>query len=231
MTDNTYTHIELIVDASGSMAGLTGDTVKGINALLDEQRNADGKVTVSYTTFSTHPLTQFSMRPINEVPAIKYQAGGGTALLDAVGKGIDSLGRVLRLLRDEQRPSNVVVVIITDGEENSSRLFRKSRIKDMIEEQTHRYSWNFLFLGANIDSFDEASQIGIASTTTMDWAPTHAGVAASYAGTSTAILRGRGAAMQGVSGQALASTYNFTEQERAQATGLNTDDDENEVQP
>jgi hypothetical protein len=217
MTDQNYTHIELIVDASGSMHSLTDDTVKGINSLLADQRKLDGKVTVSYTTFNTYPLTQFSMRPINEVPPISYHAGGGTALLDAVGKGIDSLGRLLRLLPSDERPGNVVVAVITDGEENSSRMFRRDQIKEMVTEQQDRYSWAFLFMGANIDSFHEAASLGIHAGSTMDWNPAHIG--STYASASTSIMRGRQAASAGVSGQSLVSSYNFTQEEREEALG------------
>lgn len=91
----------------------------------------------------------------------QYQTDGSTALLDAIGGAIHHIGNVHKYARDEDRPEKTIIVITTDGEENSSNKYTYSKIKKMIECQTEKYGWEFVFLGANIDAIGEASKIGI----------------------------------------------------------------------
>ena len=88
---------------------------------------------------------------------------GSTALLDAVGRAINETGDRLAKTPEQDRPGLVVFVIVTDGQENSSKEFSKARIKEMIDEQQKKYNWQFTFLGANQDAFAEAGGIGIRS--------------------------------------------------------------------
>lgn len=91
----------------------------------------------------------------------EYNVRGCTALLDAVGKTIDSVGARLSETPEEERPEKVIFVIMTDGEENSSREYDLEKVKGMIEHQTNKYSWEFIFLGANIDAVGEATAMGM----------------------------------------------------------------------
>jgi folylpolyglutamate synthase/dihydropteroate synthase len=116
---------------------------------------------------------------IKEVPEItrkEYTAGGNTALLDALGKTINEVGAKLAGIAEENRPGKVIFFIITDGEENSSKEFSQERIKEMVELQTHTYSWEFIFMGANIDSFSTAAALGIQSDHAFNWAATGMGI-------------------------------------------------------
>jgi len=92
-----------------------------------------------------------------------------TALLDAVGKTINSVGTKLREMPESERPSQVVFVIQTDGHENHSSEFTNQQITDMIKHQTNKYNWQFVFLGADQDAFASAASIGINSNWVMSY--------------------------------------------------------------
>lgn len=94
---------------------------------------------------------------------------GSTPLLDAIGKTVDELGAELRALPEYQRPESVVVVILTDGQENASHVYNREEIKQRIEHQTAKYNWTFLFLGANFDAVTTASSYGIAVGSSMQF--------------------------------------------------------------
>jgi hypothetical protein len=109
-----------------------------------------------------------------------YHAGGGTALLDAVGQAIDNAGNRLRNIPEISRPGKVVFIVVTDGEENSSKSYTKEQIKNLINEQTKKYNWEFTYLGANVDAFHEAGSIGFAATHIANYGANTKGVHAVY---------------------------------------------------
>ncbi len=111
-----------------------------------------------------------------------YQPRGSTPLLDALGQTIISTGRTLAAIPEAKRPDKVVFVVITDGEENASHQFTKARVKEMIDHQTGKYNWKFIYLGANQDAFAEAGAVGIAMATAANYSP--ARTVAAFAGTS-----------------------------------------------
>jgi hypothetical protein len=135
-----------------------------------------------------------------------------TALLDAVGRAINETGERLSQMADADRPGLVIVAIITDGEENSSHEFTKSQIKDMIQHQTNKYSWQFTYLGANQDAFAEAQGIGIDAGVTMNFK-----VAASARAYSSLSAHSRRMKESVLSGAQVDSEY--TPRERSQAMG------------
>lgn len=98
--------------------------------------------------------------------------GGSTALLDAAGLTIQKLVSVQKNTAKEYRAEKVMFVIITDGEENSSREFSAERVKKMIELEKEKYGWEFVFLGANIDAVETAAHFGIAPQMAVDFLPT-----------------------------------------------------------
>jgi len=112
-------------------------------------------------------------QPIKEVPGLDvttYVPRGNTALLDAIGRTITTLGETYAAMPENERPERVIVVIQTDGEENASKEYAADAIKAMITEQTSKYSWEFLFLGANIVAFAMADSIGIVRSKAMTFA-------------------------------------------------------------
>lgn len=182
--DNSYTDITIILDKSGSMGHLRMDTIGGLNTFLNEQQSRGGdKVLLTVIQFSYGSEITVNKRDIATVAPFgpeDYIPNGGTALLDAVGDAITQAGMRFRQMRESQRPAKVLFVIITDGEENSSTRFSLERVKSMISEQQDVYKWQFVFLGANQDSFASAQNFGIYSWNTSNYHHTAAGVGNMY---------------------------------------------------
>lgn len=183
MTDPNYTHVSVLLDESGSMGRLAADTIGGFNHFLKEQKALPGKMSLSVAKFATSVSRLFKMqdvKAVSDLSAETYQPGGGTALLDAVGREINALGAELSALPEIHRPGKVLVLIITDGQENASVEFTRSQISAMIKHQEEAYKWNFLYLGANVDAFAEAGAIGVRGANAINYAPSSRGVAAAY---------------------------------------------------
>ena len=158
------TELVFILDCSGSMAGLESDTIGGFNAMIEKQKKAEGEAYVSTVLFcsdSTVIHDRVDVRKIAPMTDRDYQAGGCTALLDAVGGAIRHIGNVHKYAREEDRPEKTVFVITTDGMENASHRYTADEIRAMIERQKCLYDWEFLFLGANIDAVETARHYGI----------------------------------------------------------------------
>ena len=164
MKDN-FVKIVFVIDESGSMGSSRNDVIGGFNAFIDDQKKEkEGDVNVSLYTFSSDVKTVFSNRNIAEVPNLtekSYHPGGSTALNDAVGKAINETGSELAAMDEAERPSVVMMVIMTDGEENTSKEFKSSQIRDMIKHQTDKYNWKFIYLGTDITTTRMADDMGI----------------------------------------------------------------------
>jgi hypothetical protein len=110
----------------------------------------------------------------------EYYVRGTTALLDAVGKTILDVGHRLSKTPEEQRPGNIIFVITTDGMENASREFTYEKVKELIKHQQERYSWEFIFMGANINAVEEADSLGISKDNAFDFEASEVGVEKMY---------------------------------------------------
>lgn len=191
------TEMVFILDKSGSMHHLTEDTIGGFNSLIDKQRLEPGEAYVTTVLFDDRYRKLHDHVNIQDVKPItnnEYHAGGCTALLDAVGSTIDSVGKRLSETPEEERPEKVVFVIVTDGEENSSIEFSKSKVKEMIEHQQSKYSWIFMFLGANIDAVSEASNLGINMEFARTYSATEIGTQSVYDSVTCAMSAARSCA-------------------------------------
>lgn len=159
------THIAVLLDRSGSMASVKDETISGYNAFIKEQKEAGDNASLSLVQFDSQGIdTLQEFTPIKAVPDLNadtFQPRGMTPLLDALGKTINTTGKSLEAIPEANRPDKIVFVVITDGQENASHQFSKTRIKEMIELQSGTYNWQFVYLGANQDAFAEAGAIGI----------------------------------------------------------------------
>ena len=158
------TELVFILDRSGSMAGLEGDTIGGFNAMIDKQKREPGEALVSTVLFDNETQVIHDRLPLDRVSMMtekEYFVRGCTALLDAVGGAIHHIGNIHKYAREEDRPEKTLVVITTDGMENASRRYDYDKVKRMIRRQKEKYGWEFLFLGANIDAAREAARFGI----------------------------------------------------------------------
>lgn len=158
---NGYTHIVAIIDRSGSMGHLRNDVINGFDIFIKEQKEADGTATMTLVQFDDKYEVNYEFTDIQEVPKFEYYPRGYTAMLDAIGKAINATGISLDKMDESERPEKVVVMIQTDGEENYSKEYSASIIKEMITHQEEDYNWEFVFLGANIDVVDTAVTLGI----------------------------------------------------------------------
>jgi len=172
MTKQNFTAIAVIIDASGSMMGLTLDTIGSFNQFLTEQQALPGEAAFSLCTFNTHNSLMHDFVPLasaSQLTTFSYRCNGGTALLDAMGTTIDSLGAKLAAMPEEERPSKVIVLVITDGEENSSHQFTADQVRAKVTLQRETYNWEFVFMGANIDAIATGHTMGFTAANSLNY--------------------------------------------------------------
>jgi uncharacterized protein YegL len=191
-----YAEIFMVLDKSGSMEIIRTDVIGGFNSFIKEQKELPGDCNFSLVLFDTSYEELYLNKPIKDVPLLttkEYIPTGSTALLDALGKSITLLGDRLDKMEEKDKPSKVIFVIYTDGQENSSKEFSSEFIRNKIKEQQEKYSWEFIFLGANQDSFSVASSYGINATAfnTFNYASTAVGVGTSYASLNRSVTKSR----------------------------------------
>ncbi|MGN0549315.1 MAG: hypothetical protein ACI4IM_06945 [Acutalibacteraceae bacterium] len=158
------TELVFILDRSGSMAGLEGDTIGGFNAMIEKQRKQEGECFVSTVLFDNVSEVlhdRVKLKKIKPMTDSDYTVRGCTALIDAIGGAIHHIGNIHKYARPKDVPEHTVFVITTDGMENASHIYSRDQVKAMIERQKEKYGWEFLFIGANIDAVETAARYGI----------------------------------------------------------------------
>lgn len=191
------TELVFILDRSGSMAGLEGDTIGGFNAMIEKQRGEAGEALVSTVLFDNETEVIHDRIPLDKIPnltAKEYYVRGCTALLDAVGGAIHHIGNIHKYARREDVPEKTLFVITTDGMENASRRYTYEAVKAMIQRQQEKYGWEFLFLGANIDAAREAARFGIRADCAADYHADSKGTKTVYESVCQAVCQVRGSA-------------------------------------
>lgn len=179
-----------ILDRSGSMASLTSDTIGGFNSMIEKQKQEPGEAYVTTVLFDSQYEIFHDHVPLADIPALtskEYYARGTTALLDAIGRTVNSIGARLNATPEDERPDKVVIVITTDGLENASKEFSRSAVKQMITHQQDKYSWTFVFLGANMDAVTEARSLGINANFSRSYHATSRGTEKLFTGVSDAV--------------------------------------------
>lgn len=188
--NQNLTEIVFILDRSGSMYSLEKETIGGFNSFVNQQRKEDGAAKLTTVLFDDRYEILHNGIDINEVPELtnkEYYSRGMTAMLDAIGKTINDVGDRLNKTEEAERLAKVIFVITTDGMENASTEFSKAQVKEMIERQQNEYSWQFLFLGANIDSVQEAGSLGINSNCTANYTASAVGTDSMYSAVSRGV--------------------------------------------
>lgn len=158
------TELVFILDRSGSMGTMLKEAIGGFNAFVEEQKKLPGEARLTLALFDNHYKIIHNGKNIQDVELLDettYTPGGTTALLDAIGRTMDDVGRRLSDTPENERPSKVLVAILTDGLENASNDYTRMKINDMITHQREKYSWEFLFLAANQDAIDSGVTLGI----------------------------------------------------------------------
>jgi hypothetical protein len=211
MTDSNKTLIAALLDRSGSMDECKKFTEDGWRELINGQRSEPEYCEVTLAQFDTEYEVLYPPTAIAAVPEFVVVPRGRTALLDSAGVFITEVGERLAALPEDQRPGQVICLIMTDGMENASRQWTWDAVKKLITQQREVYGWEFIFLGADIDAVEVGARMGMDPRYSMTYDKrSYAANHAAYRVTSAAmtdIKRGR------------ASAAGFTAGDRAEAMG------------
>lgn len=179
--------IYMVIDRSGSMHSIKDDTEGGVNTFLAEQaQEQDTRVTL--VQFDNDYEVVCADTPIAEVPTFELQPRGMTALLDAIGRTVTVAKTEIKAIPKEERPEQVVLVIVTDGCENSSREFGLEQIRKLLKKRQEK-GWLVLYLGANQDAIKVGGAMGIRAETSITYDASEIGTKAVYAAASGVVSR------------------------------------------
>lgn len=181
----TYTHISIILDRTGSMENIQDDVIGGFNQFLASQQQETNRATLTLVQFDSQDpyevIHQFA--PIDQVVALSretYVPRASTPLLDAIGRGIIDLAHRLATMPAGEKPDQVVFVIITDGQENSSREFTKAQVMKLLAEKQEQDKWQFVFLSADLTALNDAMDYGFQAPAAMSFDKDAQGTAAVF---------------------------------------------------
>ncbi len=204
------TDITVILDRSGSMESVKSDTIGGFNNFLAEQQKVEGEAAISLVQFDDQYEVVYSDKDIQTADRLTqetFQPRGMTALYDAVGRTVNSVGQRLAALDEAERPDSVVFVILTDGFENASKEFSATKINEMISHQRDVYNWQFIFIGANQDAILSAEAIGISANAALTYAANTIGTQEAFASVAQNVAGYRRSKM--------AASLDFSDEDRA----------------
>ena len=188
--NNNLTELVCILDMSGSMMHLTDDTIGGYNSFIAEQKKQPGEAVLTTILFDDRYILLYDhvdIKNTGELTTDDYRPCGCTALMDAVGKTIVSVGQRLADTPEEERPGKVIFMITTDGYENASKEYTRAKVREMIMHQKEKYSWEFIFIGAGIDAYAEARSIGIDGLSAMSVSASSFGTKTAYCSITSAV--------------------------------------------
>ena len=183
------TELIFILDRSGSMGGLESDTIGGFNATINDQKTLEEETrvtTILFDNFFEILLDRIDLQDLPTLTEKDYFVRGSTALYDAVALGINKIVNVQKQTKQDGRADKVIMVIITDGYENSSRETNAVMLHKMIDG-CKKDGWEFLFLGADIDAQAAAGAIGIESSRASNFVKDAQGVQVQYDSLNVAI--------------------------------------------
>ena len=199
-----YTHIAIILDRTGSMESIRDDTIGGFNAFLEQQKAEPGFATLTLVQFDSQDPYEVihKFKPLAEVPKLTreiFVPRARTPLLDAIGRGINDLEQSLSQMEKDARPSRVIMVIITDGQENSSCEFRKDQIEKMIKEKQEKLDWQFVFLSSDLAGIGDALHTGFRPASTLSYDSDSRGTTGAWESMSVSISHYRASRKKDVS--------------------------------
>jgi uncharacterized protein YegL len=181
MMNENLTEIVFLLDRSGSMGGLENDTIGGFNGFVNKQAEL-GETKLTTVLFDDRYELLYDGIDAKDahITDKEYFTRGSTALLDAIGKTIDDVGKRLDTTPENERPGKVIFVITTDGLENASAEYTYDMVQERIKHQSETYKWEFIFMGANIDVAKESGRLGIRADRAFAFNATRRGMAAMY---------------------------------------------------
>lgn len=170
---NQETLVTLLLDRSSSMSSCYDATIEAFNGYISTLKDAKTPIKFTFLQFDHHAgcdinKVHFEM-PIKDVPDLNktsYKPRGSTPLIEASIKTIEALDKALSA--KENNPK-VVICIQTDGEENSSNHeYTWDRLSSLVQSKT-KEGWQFNFMGAGIDAYDQGSKMGMSVAQTMSY--------------------------------------------------------------
>jgi hypothetical protein len=181
-----------LVDESGSMRNQREDVIGGLNKLISEHRDSAVPVFFTLAFFSDTRHFRYHcqfqpMRQVLDLTSLGYDPDYNTALRDAFGRVLDDAQKLLANICEEDRPGRVLVVVQTDGGENNSCQVTQQALMEKIATLRATGTWEFLFLGADVDAFamqGGAGSLGFASSSVANYSKSANGVRNSYEGVS-----------------------------------------------
>jgi len=162
------------------MGGLESDTIGGFNSMLARQKEEPGECRLTTVLFDDqYELLhdRLDLAAVAPLTGKEYYVRGSTALLDAIGKTVQKISSVQKNSAAEYRAGKVLFIITTDGLENASREYTHAMVSELITTHRQEHGWEFLFLGANLDAVEVASQIGITASRAQRFHNDAAGIA------------------------------------------------------
>jgi uncharacterized protein YegL len=180
----TLTEIAVILDRSGSMQSIATDAIGGFNAFLAAQRREPGAehTRLTLVLFDDQYEVPCKSIPLAEVPDLSdktFLPRGSTALRDAIGRTLSKMTRSFAARPAGQKPGNIIIAILTDGQENASREYTGKHIADLIEAKKE-LGWQFVFLAANQDAIATAAALRIDADDALNFVCNEAGTAAAF---------------------------------------------------
>lgn len=172
------THIICVLDRSGSMASIIKDSIGGFNSFLKEQKKLPDQATITVALFDDQYELLYDsvdIKKAEEITKEKWIPRGMTALYDAIGKTINTEISKINTMPVIDRPTKILVIIVTDGEENASREYKLDQIKSLIKQREEQ-KWNFMYLAANQDAFSVGSSFGVSAGNTFNYTASSDGV-------------------------------------------------------
>ncbi|WP_186325234.1 VWA domain-containing protein [Cellulosimicrobium sp. TH-20] len=216
MPDQTLTHLAMLLDRSGSMQTIKQATEQGFDLFLTEQREAPGRCTVTLAQFDNEYEEVYTDLDVREVPPLDLRPRGMTALLDSIGRLVQTTALRIAQLPEEQRPGAVIVGIMTDGLENASKEYTHAAIKALVTEREEQFGWTFLYMGANQDAIEVGASLGVKRERSLTYDT--ANVDQAYAATSRSMAGMRTAMAAGTPPAAARDQHAvYTEADRAAA--------------
>lgn len=203
------TLVVLVVDRSGSMMTIKEDMEGGIKTLLEEQSQVAGTCLVTLAQFDSEYELVADATPIAELADYLLIPRGRTALLDAIGRTIGQVESRLKGLAPDDQPDHVLFAVITDGMENASSEWTRSKVMKSVKAKVAG-GWDFMFLGANQDAIEEGAHMGFAADTALTFEPSSEGIKEAWSSVSMSMGKMR---------RGEASALEFTEQDRKAASG------------
>jgi len=203
------TLVVLVVDRSGSMTSIKEDMEGGIKTLLEEQSQVAGTCLVTLAQFDSEYELVADATPIAELADYLLIPRGSTALLDAIGRTIGQVESRLKGLAPDDQPDHVLFAVITDGMENASSEWTRSKVMKSVKAKVAG-GWDFMFLGANQDAIEEGAHMGFAAETALTFEPSSEGIKEAWSSVSMSMGKMR---------RGEASALEFTEEDRKAASG------------